>query len=87
MSYWTFDSVYEELGVPKTFLSGRVWIARTRGIQRPSFQTFSLLHKLGDTRLLTEDGPVLATRRSDGSLAILVWNLISQPPGVPLFNG
>jgi xylan 1,4-beta-xylosidase len=82
MSYWTFDSVYEELGVPKSFLSGTYGLLGARGIQRPSFQTFSLLHKLGDSRLQTEDGPVLATRRSDGSLAILVWNLVPQPPGV-----
>ena len=82
MSYWTFDSVYEELGVPKTFLSGTYGLLGARGIERPSFHTFSLLHKLGDTRLQTDEGPILATRRGDGSLAILVWNLIPQPPGV-----
>jgi xylan 1,4-beta-xylosidase len=82
MSYWTFDSVYEELGVPKTFLSGTYGMLGARGIKRPSFHTFSLLHRLGDTRLQTDEGPVLATRRSDGSLAILIWNLIPQPPGV-----
>jgi xylan 1,4-beta-xylosidase len=92
MSYWTFDSVYEELGVPKTFLSGTYGLLGARGIERPSFHTFSLLHKLGDTRLQTDEGPVLATRRGDGSLAILVWNLMPQPPGAhssmgdPLFT-
>jgi xylan 1,4-beta-xylosidase len=82
MSYWTFDNVYEELGVPKSFLNPGFGLLGMRGVPRPSFYTFSLLHRLGDIRLRTDDGPVLATRRKDGSLAILVWNLIPQAPGV-----
>lgn len=51
-----------------------------RGVPRPSFNTFALLHKLGDVQLASDGGPVLATRRADGSLAILVWNLTPQDP-------
>jgi xylan 1,4-beta-xylosidase len=82
MSYWTFDNVYEELGVPKGFLNPGFGLLGMRGVPRPSFYAFSLLHKLGDVRLENDRGPVLATRRSDGSLAILLWNLIPQPPGM-----
>lgn len=78
MSYWTFDNVYEELGVPKSFLNTGFGLLGMRG---PSFHTFALLHKLGNIQLETGDGPVLATRRKDGSLATLVWNLVPQPPG------
>jgi xylan 1,4-beta-xylosidase len=81
MSFWTFDNVYEELGIPKTFLNTGFGLLGMRGVPRPSFYTFALLHKLGAIQLETGDGPVLATRRSDGSLAILVWNLIPRPPG------
>jgi xylan 1,4-beta-xylosidase len=81
MSFWTFDNVYEELGIPKTFLNTGFGLVGMRGLPRPSFYTFALLHKLGDIQLESGDGPVLATRRSDGSLAILVWNLIPRPPG------
>jgi xylan 1,4-beta-xylosidase len=52
-----------------------------RGVPRPSFHTFALLHKLGDVQLENGDGPVLATKRKDGTLAVLVWNLIPRPPG------
>jgi xylan 1,4-beta-xylosidase len=82
MSYWTFDNVFEELGVPQGFMNRAFGLIGMRGVPRPSFYTFSLLHQLGDVRLDADDGPVLATRRKDGSLAILVWNLIPQPPGV-----
>lgn len=81
MSFWTFDNVYEELGVQKSFLNTGFGLLGMRGVRRPSFNTFALLHKLGDVQLKCEDGPVLATKRRDGSLAILVWNLIPQQPG------
>lgn len=80
MSYWTFDNVYEEMGVPKSFMNGSYGLIGTRGIPRPSFHTFTLLHRLGEVRLAAEEAPVLATRRQDGSLAILVWNLSPQDP-------
>jgi xylan 1,4-beta-xylosidase len=80
MSYWTFDSVYEELGVPKSFLNKSFGLIGTRGIPRPSFHTFTLLHRLGEVRLEADEAPVLATRRKDGSLAILIWNLLPQDP-------
>jgi xylan 1,4-beta-xylosidase len=80
-SYWTFDNVFEELGVPRGFLNMGFGLLGMRGIPRPSFHTFALLRKLGDMQLESGDGPVLATRRKDGSLAILAWNLIPRPPG------
>ena len=79
LSYWTFDNVFEELGTPKTFLNRTFGMIGMRGVPRLSFHTFALLHKLGEVQLASNDGPVLATRRSDGSLAILVWNLVLDP--------
>lgn len=63
MSFWTFDNVFEELGIPKGFLNAGFGLLGMRGVPRPSFHTFALLHKLGDVQLKTGDGPVLATRR------------------------
>jgi xylan 1,4-beta-xylosidase len=74
MSYWTFDNVFEEGGPVTQFFNGFGLIGQG-GVPRPSFHAFSFLHKLGESRLSTGDGPVLATRRADGSVAILVWNL------------
>ena len=81
MSYWCFDSVYEELGIQRNFSSGTYGLLGVRGVPRPSFNTFKLLHRLGDVRLDCTEGPVLATRRKDGSLAVLAWNLIPVPKG------
>lgn len=81
MSYWTFDSVYEELGIAKTFMNTSFGLIAMRGVPRPSFHTFVLLHRLGNKFVSATEGPIMATRRDDGSLALMVWNLIPQPPG------
>lgn len=87
MSYWTFDNVFEEQGVPRTFLNSAYGMLGTRGVPRPSYHTFVLLRKLGDVQLETGDGPVLATRRRDGSVAILAWNLIPLAAGRRSYRG
>jgi xylan 1,4-beta-xylosidase len=81
MSYWTFSNVFEEGGVPPRIFNDAFGMLDQWGIPRPSFHTFALMHKLGDTQLHTEDGPVLATRRADGSIAIFLWNLIPASVG------
>jgi xylan 1,4-beta-xylosidase len=81
LSYWTFDNIFEELGVPHAFFNNSLGLIGQRGIPRPSYYTFVLLHKLGDERLDCGDGPVLATRRKDGAIAVLAWNLIPRLPG------
>jgi xylan 1,4-beta-xylosidase len=80
MSYWTFSNVFEEGGVPRGVFNETFGMLDQWGIARPSFHSFVFLHKLGDTQL-SADGPVLATRRADGSVAILLWNLIPADQG------
>lgn len=74
MSFWTFSDVFEEQGVVKTPFYGGYGLIAERGIPKPSFNAFALLHKLGEQRLAAGDGPVLATRRADGSLVLALWN-------------
>jgi len=81
MSYWTFSNVFEEGGVPSGIFNDGFGMLDQWGIARPSLHTFGLLHKLGDSRLQTDEGPILATRRADGSVAILLWNLIPVSAG------
>ncbi|WP_375287079.1 glycosyl hydrolase [Sphingomonas sp.] len=87
MSQWAVSNAFEELGVPNYVLKegDMGWGMMTHGIARPSFNTYKLMHRLGEERLKASDGPVLATRRADGRLALLVWNLaqVSQPSGIP----
>ena len=86
MSHWVLSGTYEELGVPDYLLKegDAGWAAMMQGIARPSFNTYKLLHALGDRQLAAE-GPVLASRRPNGSMAALVWNLAEadQASGIP----
>ena len=75
MSYWAFSDVFEEQGVVKMPFYGGFGILAERGIPKPAFNDFALLHRLGETRLDVSSDSTLVTRRKDGSLAIAVWNL------------
>jgi xylan 1,4-beta-xylosidase len=75
MSYWAFSDVFEEQGVAKTPFYGGFGLLAERGLPKPAFNDFALLHQLGDMRLEVNSDSTLVTRRKDGSLAIAVWNL------------
>ena len=74
MSYWTFSDVFEENGVVKTPFYGGFGLVAAGGIPKPAFNAFALLHRLGDVRLKVESDSVLATKRSDGTLVLALWN-------------
>lgn len=86
MSQWALSSSFEELSVPNFILkegdNGWGMLAQ-RGIAKPSFNSYKLLHRLGKRRLAAT-GPALASRTPRG-VAALVWNLaeVQQPSGVP----
>jgi xylan 1,4-beta-xylosidase len=82
MSYWTFSDVFEEQGVSKLPFYGGFGLIAEDELPKPSFNAFKLLHRLGDRRLPVDADDILVTRRSDGSLAIALWNLsLPQEPG------
>jgi xylan 1,4-beta-xylosidase len=89
MSHWVLSGTYEELGpVDYLLAEGAMgWALIVDGIRRPGYNTYRLMHALGDRRLAAE-GPALASRRADGSFAALVWNLaeVVQPGGIPGAN-
>jgi xylan 1,4-beta-xylosidase len=76
MSFWTFDDVFEEGGVPQTPFDGGFGLIALGGIKKPSFYDFSLLHQMGDARLANDAQNVLVTRDKDGGLALAVWNIV-----------
>jgi xylan 1,4-beta-xylosidase len=86
MSHWVMSGTYEELGVANFLLKeGDMGFSTIiEGIAKPAFNTYKLLHALGPRRLAA-DGPALSSRRTDGSVATLVWNLadVKQPAGLP----
>jgi xylan 1,4-beta-xylosidase len=74
MSYWSFSDVFEEQGVVKTPFYGGYGLIAERGIAKPAYNAFALLHKLGARRIELQSDAALATRRADGGLAIALWN-------------
>jgi xylan 1,4-beta-xylosidase len=75
LSYWTFSDVFEEQGVVKQPYYGGYGIIAERGLPKPSFNAFKLLHRLGSQRLENNSASALVTRREDGTLVVGVWNL------------
>lgn len=87
MSYWTFSNVFEEHGVPSRIFNSMFGLIDQWGIARPSFNAFALLHRLGDRQINSRHPSVLATVKPDGSLAILVWNLVRSTTRSGVANG
>ncbi|MGH7996818.1 MAG: GH39 family glycosyl hydrolase, partial [Opitutaceae bacterium] len=74
MSYWDFSDVFDEQGVVRKPFYGGYGLIAEGHIPKPSFNAFAMLHHLGTERLPAPAPWILATRRSDGSLAIAVWH-------------
>ncbi|HEX4576980.1 MAG TPA: glycosyl hydrolase family 39 [Edaphobacter sp.] len=74
MSYWSFSDVFEEQGVIKTPFYGGFGLVAEDGIPKPALNAFAMLHQLGDRRIKVDSDSALATRRSDGAIAIALWN-------------
>lgn len=76
MSFWTFSDVFEEGGpIPKPF-EGHFGLRAKGGINKPSYYAFQLLHKLGEERIANPSNDVIVTRRADGALVMVAWNLV-----------
>lgn len=74
MSYWSFSDVFEEGGVVRTPFYGGFGAIAERGIPKPVYDAFALLHRLGTRRLVSPQKSTLVTRRADGTLVVALWN-------------
>jgi xylan 1,4-beta-xylosidase len=79
MAYWTFSDVFEEQGVARSSFYGGFGVIAPNNIPKASLNALAILHKLGERRIAVDSDSVLATKLSDGSLAIAEWNY--APPG------
>jgi xylan 1,4-beta-xylosidase len=77
MSYWSFSDVFEEQGVVKKPFYGGYGLIAAGNIPKPAFTAFRLLHQLGYERIALDSDFALATKASDGSLVVAVWNLVA----------
>src|SRR5580693_5486474 len=75
LSYWTFSDVFEEQGVVRQPFYGGYGLIAEDGLPKPSFNAFTLLHRLGDRRIPVDSTSALVTKRADGTMVIAVWNL------------
>jgi xylan 1,4-beta-xylosidase len=80
MSQWALSATFEELGVADYLLKEGYggWGTMAQGIAQPSFNTYKLLHALGGERLEAQ-GPALASRRPDRSVAVASWDSRRRP--------
>jgi xylan 1,4-beta-xylosidase len=76
MSFWTFSDVFEEGGPIPVPFEGHFGLRAKGGINKPSYYDFALLHKLGDQRVANSASNLLVTKRSDGTVAVALWNLV-----------
>jgi xylan 1,4-beta-xylosidase len=74
LSYWTFSDVFEEQGVAMRPFYGGYGLIAENGVAKPSFNAFKLLHRLGNQRIAVDSNFALATKRSDGSIVVALWN-------------
>lgn len=81
LSYWVASDHFEELGRPPRLLHGGFGLLTVGGIAKPRYHALWLLAQLGGTELpvlASGDGSgglvqTWATRRDDGSIAVLAW--------------
>ncbi len=90
MSYWSFSDVFEEQGVVRNPFYGGFGLIAADRIQKPAFNAFAMLHKLGDRQLKSTSDSALVTRRDDGTIVLALWNYAtavgktaSYTPGEP----
>jgi xylan 1,4-beta-xylosidase len=76
MSFWTFSDVFEEGGPIMHPFAGHFGLRAKGGINKPSYYDFALLHQLGDRRIAAASKNVIATKSTNGSLAVAAWNLV-----------
>ena len=74
MSYWSFSDVFEEQGVVQNPFYGGFGLIAADRIDKPAFNAFAMLHKLGTQRLALDSDSALATRRGDGTVVLALWN-------------
>jgi xylan 1,4-beta-xylosidase len=73
LSFWVVSDIFEECRVGDTPFHGGFGLVNMQGLKKASYHGYWFLSRLGEEMLAEGDGYAV-TRRSDGTLAILVWN-------------
>jgi xylan 1,4-beta-xylosidase len=81
MAYWSFSDVFDEQGVVRTPFYGGFGLIAAESIPKPALNVFRALHQLGDQRIALDSDSALATKASDGRLALALWDY-APPTGI-----
>ena len=73
LGFWTFTDIFEESPLPETPFHGGFGMMNIQGLQKPSFNGYWYLGRLGTRRIAAGDG-WFVTRTDDDSVQILMWN-------------
>lgn len=79
LAYWTFTDIFEEAGAADTVFNGGFGLVNFQGIAKPGFHAYRMLHGLGDTELLREEGCIVTRHSKTGALSTLLYH---YPPEV-----
>jgi xylan 1,4-beta-xylosidase len=97
LAYWVVSDHFEELGRPPSLLHGGFGLLSVGNLRKPRWWALCMLEQLGTERLAMKidgDGAgdmvdALATRDTDGRVAVLIWNGtvdVSKVGGDPLLD-
>jgi len=73
LSFWVVSDIFEESRVGDTPFHGGFGMVNIQGLKKASYHGYWFLSQLGDEVLSEGDGYTV-TRRSDGTLVVLMWN-------------
>nr|WP_242012638.1 hypothetical protein [Acetobacter lambici] len=73
LSYWVFDSTFEENGPVQGFGSSYFGLLDQGGIPKPAFHAFHFLNKLSHNRINIDNEEILATY-TEKEIVCLAWN-------------
>ncbi len=73
LSFWVVSDIFEEGRLGDGPFHGGFGLLNVQGLKKPSFHGYWFLSRLGPVHLVDGDSFV-ATRRDDGTLAIVMWD-------------
>ncbi|MBN2535515.1 MAG: hypothetical protein JXB88_21735 [Spirochaetales bacterium] len=73
LSFWVVSDIFEECRQGDTPFHGGFGLVNIQGLKKASYHGYWFLSRLGD-EVLSEGDSYAVTRRSDGTLAVLMWN-------------
>ncbi len=83
LSFWVVSDIFEEGRLGDGPFHGGFGLLNVQGLKKPSFHGYWFLSRLGPAELASGDSFV-ATRRGDGTLAIVLWNYCHYRDGARL---